>query len=426
MPTLRSLVLLAVAGLSAGCRNSAPAFGASPESARANAEQFWGGLGDRFNNVVRHPRYNLARLKLAHFALAPSKVYDDTTVWTARTRDERILQVAAGFEGQRYYAQTAPSAPPPRKPGDARHDMRLRALGDDEYRWTTNVDFAIGTIKAIEFAEVYASLLRAAASQGEMALRADYPRAIPKGSAAFGRLFDIDTVKPVRLADGTTQVTFVARLDPRGIRGTFPHFAGYLEKYIHPARYRLTLSDRRGARWMEMSAEKYLVTFRLRTTADGHMAPLDGAPRPFPNDLYLRGEAAAKVMMFTVGVSDLVADVKWLHGPNERGWMLRFQRPPEWHLPPLVGTMLKSPLKRPFEKGGITFRIAVRDSAGAQTVISRQIDGTVKESAILRWLAGLSGTAMADYVGPSEAEENRFVMEGFYGLRGDYAAMGGR
>lgn len=421
MHRLPLIALLALTTLA--CRETGPAFGATPDSARANAEQFWGGLGDRFNSVVRHPRYNGARLKLAHFALAPSRVYDDTSVWTSRRGQERVLGVEAGFDGARYFIYPANDPAFPRKPGDARHVMRLRQVGDDEYRWTTNVDFAIGRVKADEFAQVFAALLRGAAGRSEAAVRADYRGAVPRGGAALGRLFSIDTMRPLPRADGTTDVTFVVRIDPAGIRAGYPAFAGYLDKYIRPARYRFTLADKRGARWMELVAEKYYMTFRLRTTADGSLAPLDGSPRAFPDDLYLRGEAFAKIMIFNVGVTDLVIDLKWLHDAGERGWLLRFQRPPDWQLPPLVGTMLKSPLRRPFEKGGFTFRIAVRDSAGAQTVIARQIDGTVKESAILRWLSGLSGTAMSDYVGPSEVEENRFASEAFYALKSDYSAL---
>lgn len=417
---------LAIAFVFVGaCRNTAPAFGSNPESARANAEQFWGALGDRFNTVVRHPRYNGARLKLAHFALSPSKVYDDTSTWTGQRGDMRVLDVDAGFDGQRYFVQPLAGAAFPDRPGDARHIMRLRKVGEEEFRWTTDVEFAIGQVKATEFAALYASLLRAAAGRSEGAVRLDYRSAVPRGSAALGRLFAIDSLKTVPRADGTTDITFVTRIQPADIRKDMPNFAGYLDKYIRPAHYKFTLADKRGARWMELNAEKYLVSFKLRTTADGKMAPLDGAPRPFPNDLYLRGEMFVKIMIFTVGVKDLVVDVKWLHDARERGWLFRFQRPPEWDLPPLVATMLKSPLRRPFEKGGFTFRLAVRDSAGAQTVIARQIDGTVKESSILRWMSGLSGTAMSDYVGPSEVEENRFVMDAFYGLKADFQSLGG-
>ncbi len=406
-----------------GCRGTAPEFGSSPEAARINAGQFWGGLGDRFNNVIRQPKYNGARLKLAHYALAPSKVWDDTSVWTSQGKNERVLSIDAGFDGKRYLVKAAPNVPFPGTPGNARHVMRLSRLPGDEYRWTTAVDFAIGDIKATEFAEVFASLLRATAGRSEAAVRTDFRAAIPRGSAAFGRLFSIDTLRTVPRADGTTDVTFVTRIDPDGVRASFPAFASYLDKYVRTGHYAFTLADKRGARWMEMAAEKYRLTIRLRATADGRMAPLDGTPRPFPNDVSLRGEAFAKVLVFNVGVTDLVIDLKWLHDAHERGWLLRFQRPPEWQLPPLVATMLKSPLKRPFEKGGFTFRLSVRDSDRAQTVISRQIDGTVKESAILRWLSGLSGTVMSDYVGPSEVETNRFLSEGFYGLKSDFAAM---
>jgi hypothetical protein len=419
-----SFAIVALCIAASACSGTAPAFGSTAEQAEANAQAFFGGLGDRFNNVVRHPKYNEARLKLAHHALAPTKVFEDTSIWTAVRGSERVLHVDAGRETDRYFIKPAAGDGHPRRPGDARHTMKLRRVGEDEYRWTTSVDFGIGQVRAAEFAEVFAAMLAGAAGgRTESQARVDYRSAFPRGSAAMGRLFSIDTLRPIPLADGTSIVHFVTRIHASRIQKDFPHFAAYLEKYIKPARYDFTLVDRRGARWMEMEAEKYVIRFRLRASRDGRLAPLDGAGRPFPDDLYLRGEAFAKVMIFNVGVTDLIADVKWLHGPNERGWLLRFRKPPEWHLPPLVATMLKSPLRRPFENGGFTFRIAVRDSAPAQTVIARDIDGVVHESAILRWISGLSGTAMSDYVGPAEADENRFVMEAFYGLRSDYGAL---
>jgi hypothetical protein len=47
----------------------------------------------------------------------------------------------------------------------------------------------------------------------------------------------------------------------------------------------------------------------------------------------------------------------------------------------------------------------------------------VQESAILRFLNRLSGTAMGDFVGKAEVEENRFSAEVFNAMRLDARAL---
>ena len=418
--TLRTSLLLACALALplAACRESAPAFGSNTDDARQGADQLFTALGDRFNTVYRQPRYNVARIKLAHYALAPSKIYDDTSVWVVRQGADRFILANAGRQDPHYVIHAEPKVVFPEKPGDARHIIRLRKLVDDEYLWTTDVDFGIGRITAPQFADVLAGLYRATGSHSEALLRANYRAAFPRSSAAFGKMFSIDTLHAEPRADGSALVTFVARIDSDRLKPGYPYFAAILEKYIRPATYHLTFTDRRGARWMEMEAKNFLLSFRFRAR-DGHLVPMDGAARPMPDELIMTGQVFAKVRIFTVGVTDLVADVTWLHDDHQRGFVFRFNRPPEWHLPPAAGLFLRGALARPFEKGGGSFRIAVIDSLGPQTTITRHLDGVVKEGTIIRWLGGLSGTAMGDYVGPSEVDENRFVSEGFYALRAD-------
>ena len=48
---------------------------------------------------------------------------------------------------------------------------------------------------------------------------------------------------------------------------------------------------------------------------------------------------------------------------------------------------------------------------------------TVEESAIVRWLGGLGASAMGDFAGRAEAEENRFTAEALQALRADVRAM---
>ena len=62
------------------------------------------------------------------------------------------------------------------------------------------------------------------------------------------------------------------------------------------------------------------------------------------------------------------------------------------------------------------FRLAIADTPGSQSIIGRRTSATVQESAILRFLNRLSGTAMGDFVGKAEMEENRFAAEVFNAL----------
>ena len=141
-----------------------------------------------------------------------------------------------------------------------------------------------------------------------------------------------------------------------------------------------------------------------------------------PDSLQMRVDASAKFLMFRVGVSEMVGELTAIRGAHERGWTMRFQRAPHWHFPLAVNHLISRTLDRPFEKGGMLFRIAVRDGEVGQSLIARRFDVAVQESAIVRWLGGLGGKAMDDFAGRAEVEENRFTAEALQALRADVAA----
>ena len=197
-----------------------------------------------------------------------------------------------------------------------------------------------------------------------------------------------------------------------------PAFADYLAKYAAESQYRSVVTDKRGGRWIELWGSKNFLNLRLRSL-DGHFVPLNGAPRPIPRELQLESDFVTKISLFHVGFTRLLSDVTLIDGEHERGWFLRFTREPSWQLPPTVGFFIKTPLRRPFQGMGAIFRFAILDAPGKQSIIGRRTSATVQESAILRFLNRLSGTAMGDFVGKAEEQENRFSADAFNAMRLD-------
>jgi hypothetical protein len=201
-----------------------------------------------------------------------------------------------------------------------------------------------------------------------------------------------------------------------------PHYAAYIDKYISKGKYRITLTDKTGARWFDAWASNYYLHFKLRSKG-GHLAPLEGAVRRMPESLNIQVDMSMKILVFTVGWTQMVGEFDFINAPHERGWSMRFLKEPAWTLPPTVGYLLKAPLRRPFQGQGIVVRTSIRDNPGSQTLLNRRGTLVVQESAILRFLNRLSGTAVGDFLGPSEREANRFNADAFRALRLDVAAI---
>jgi hypothetical protein len=417
-----ALLVLPVAG---ACRATPPAFGTTASDASQNATDFFGGVANRFTSVTRTPKFAAARGKLARHALSPSSILNDTSVWTSVVGNSRTLTATGRLVGEHYVFDATANAVPPTRPGDTWHSMRLSRLpGQDEYRWDTGVDMAVGDVRPSELHAVWSSLLATVGRHPPPMLRAEYRAAFPRTTRVMGVLASLDSLRTSRQADGSTTVSLVVSLHPERVRAAgSPAFARYLEKYVQPARYSMVFADQQGGRWLVATARDNRLEFQLRTR-DGRLLPLNGPARPMPARLRLDASFFVKFSIFTVGVSELVADVAVLGDARERGWDFRFRKEPRWHLPLATRHFIRSALRRPFEGEGAHFRLsALRAEEDGPTLIVRRTAIDVKESALVRWLGGLGSGAMSDFAGQAEAEENRFAEDVFRALAADCAAL---
>ena len=428
LPVQPSLLIRGVTGATlilclAACRQVAPAFGPSIPVARQNAEEFFYSVGSRFTNIQRPARIIHARAQFGHYALTPSGVYNDSTVWLATGPDSaRTFGDEGHFSYDRYIVTAKVSTTPPDALTESREIIRLRKLTGNEYEWFTSVDVAIGRIGAKTIADVVAAVLEAGEGRSPAAIRADYTTNFPRTTAALGRLFSIDTLRATLDGEGATTHELAIRLTPDVLKATMPHYAAYIDKYISKGKYRITLTDKTGARWFDAWAANYYMHFKVRSKG-GRFAPLEGAVRQMPEALTIRLDMSMKILIFTVGWTEMLGEFNVIDTPRERGWAMRFAKEPEWRLPLAVGRLLKSPLRRPFQGQGITVRMSIKDNPGSQTLLNRNGTLVVQESAILRVLNRLSGTAVSDFLGPAERQANRFNADAFRALRADVAAI---
>jgi len=405
------------------CREVAPAFGPNIPFARQNAEEFFYSVGSRFTNIQRPPRILRARAQFGHYALTPSGVYNDTSVWLAIGPDSaRLFGDEGVFSVDRYIVTAKLATDSPDALTESREIVRLRKLTDNEYEWFTNVEVALGRIGAKSITDILAAALAGGEGKSAAAIRANYTTGFPRTVAALGRLFSIDTLRATPDSDGATTYDIAIRLTPEILRASMPHYAAYIDKYISKGKYRITLTDKTGARWFDARAANYYMHFKMRSKG-GHFAPLEGAVRPMPEILTIQVDMSMKIAVFTVGWTNMIGEFEVINTPHERGWSMHFAKEPEWRLPPTVGTLLKSSLRRPFQNPGIPVRVTIRDNPGSQTILNRRGMLVVQESAVLRFLNRLSGTAVGDFLGPSEREANRFNADAFRALRIDVATL---
>ncbi|HEY8165058.1 MAG TPA: hypothetical protein VIF83_05825 [Gemmatimonadaceae bacterium] len=412
------------AAILTSCAQVAPAFGPTPPEARANADDFFGSIAERLTNVQRSPKYFRARARLGKAALIPSTVYNDTSVWTSIGVGDntRTLFVQAEFVDNHYAFFHRPNLAPVDRRSDGRHLIRLRKLSHSEYEWMTQVDFAIGRMRGDDFAFVVNRLLASAEQRSPAMIRNDYRTNFPRATAVWGRLFSLDTIRTVTDPDGATSTTLSIRLTQRNLRPQYNAFVDFLDKYALGSRYRMVITDKRGVRWLEFSGKDSLAKLRVRSRG-GLFAPLTGPVRTMPDSLIITSDFTTKVLVFNVGFRRLVGDLIVQKDDRERALYMHFQKEPDWSLPPAVGMLIRTPLRRPFTGTGSSFRIALHENPGGQTLITRRTIGVVEESAILRFLNRLSGTMMGDFVEKTEAEENRFGAEAFNALRADIRAL---
>ncbi len=427
-----ALATFAIAS-STACRAVTLAYSAEPSVARAHADALLSAFEARFTRVTLSPRFAHARDRIARYALAPSKLARDTSLWTGMRSTplgaERDLELSAGLTG------TGPGSgqfafvdrlrvPLPTRTGDQRHLIQLQQLqGSGDWLWKTEVDHAVGSLSPARSVDIVRALF-ASAERPPAAVRIDYQTAFPRTTLALGRLFTIDSLQTTAQADGSTLVALHILVHGKSLRPGYPALAGYVAKYVEPATYGFRLSDRAGADWFDAQSVHSRMVVRFRTH-DGELQPLRGGARRMPDSLRVRVDVTAKFGLFTVGASNLLGDFVHVRTPVERGWAMRFTTEPEWDLPLFAERMLRTPLQRPFEGTGMIFSLALRTGPAGQTLLSRRFDVAVRESAIMRFLGNLGFGAMSDYQGRVELEEQRFIAEVMAAMRADIAATAG-
>ena len=419
---LRKPVALLVVLATVSCKGSLLGFGANPADAARRASETFESHALRFDDVVRDTKFSDARVKLSRYALTPSKIYNDSSVWNHITeRDSsRELTLAGGYDqvrgGYTFRAHTNPEIP--NELADARHSMRLALRADGAYTWDTSVDHAIGTMTAATAGRALALLFASAEGQTSRNLHSESVQAFARSARALGRLFVMDSARSTSLGDGSSATSIAVTWRSEKIRPSMPNFAAYVAKYIEPSVYRITLSDRGGKTYFSMRGDKGQMLVRWRSRG-GALLPLEGGIGAMPDTLRLRLDFNTKYKLFRVGFSELFADFVIERGEHSAGWMMHFRQEPKWQLPLFTETLIRSPLRRPFQGRGSELYLALRDDAGPQTLLVRRTHTEVKESAILRWMGSLGATAMSDFQGRAEAEENRFLNEAFAALRSD-------
>jgi hypothetical protein len=408
--------------LTAGCAESVRAVADGPTDRATKVEELSDAIATRFNNPERSGHFESTRRKLVSGALHPSRVFPDTSLWSASPNPSVRQLWAHGSLTPRGYRFDVAERGVLNDLGDTRHVITLRKLEDNDYQWATGVDFAIGSLTARDAAAMTTMLLTAGHGRDGASLRAAGRAAFPRTAAAMSKLFRIDslTLKPGPL--GTTTVHMVVGIHTATLRQTAPHFADYVAKYVENSRYRFFVTDRSGVPYFEITGANRRITVQYRVRADGVVSSL-GPPRALPDSLRLVSDLNMRVKLFDVGWKNLVTDFIISRGERSRTWLFVARTEPQWNLPLLTARMIRSPLRRPFQGAGSTVEIAVIDSAGGQTILARRARLEVKESAILRFLSSLVSRVFDDLDAAVEEEEAAFVREVMQAFQQDARAI---
>ena len=426
--SLYTLVLRCCAALLvlSACDGTVDPLAPEPATARQLLSDVLRAFAVRFTNVVRDQRAERARTLMGRFALAPSRVYHDSTLWSVLSPNDssRVFFANASFRDGRYFFETVPSAPYPSTPGAQRHLVRLRWLGDGDYEWHTGVEHAIGSISPSAAAASLMAVLTAAEDVDADVATTRAAMLFPRTARIASRLFALDSLHTAPAIDGSSLVTLAFRLRPDSLRPGFSRLAAFVDRYLLPMALTLEVHDRTGEVFFSAGVEdgRVLVRFRSR---DRHLVSL-GRAKPLPDTLRLSANFSTRFRMFRIGFTGLRGDFLVQRGEHLRGWLFRFRQEPAWHFPLAMHKLVRNQLRRPFQGQGIELLLAVCNDLGPQTMSVRYTRLVVNESSIMRWLGSLGGSMFAEFSGATEREAHSYARELFEALIRDVEAWPAR
>jgi hypothetical protein len=378
-------------------------------------------VASRFGPIELDAALRAARPRFARDSLSPSRLLDDPALWTRRDATRRWLDFGSSG-GMPYRMGTRRPAPASPTPGSHQGSIRLEALAAGDFEWDVWEGLSVGRVTPRSLTRAASALLLGLESQTSATLQNLAGRALPRSSAAFGRLFTLEPIRLAPAAGGGVLAGFGVRLEPARLRVGFPRYARFLEEYLAPSRFRMLLTDENGRPYLELVTGGNRLDLRLRVFR-GALGPLIGPPRPVPDRLRATTAFSVKSGVFRVGVLNLVADVGLVSSPAERGFRASFTREPDWQLPLLAKPFLRAPLRRPFEGSGALLAMGIRQAPEGVTLVEREYRFAVRESFIVRWLGGFGGGMATVFRAGAEAEADRFMGECLWALRDDLAAQ---
>jgi hypothetical protein len=416
---LRGLVPVAVSLAAVACRGALVELGEDGLPSPLAIDGCAAAVASRFGPLELDAALRIARPRFARDSLSPSRLLDDPLLWTRREGARRWLDFGSPG-GMPYRVGVQPRVPPSPGAGAYRGSIRLEALGPDDFEWDVQEDLSIGRVRVDRLAGAVSVLLRDLEKQTSGGLRELSRVALPRSLAAFGRLFTLEPIALTPAVGGGVLVALSASIEPEHIRSTFPHYAQFLEEYLAPSRFRLSVADLGGVVFWELSSADRRLTLRFRVFR-GTLGPLNGPPRALPDHLRATAEVSVKSGIFRVGVEGLVAAVELTRTPTEKSFRAAFTKEPDWQLP-LVKPFLRAPLRRPFQGEGALLAFRLRETPEGVTLVDREYRLAVRESFVVRWLGSFGGGMATVFRAGAEAEADRFMGEGLWALRDDLVA----
>jgi hypothetical protein len=377
-------------------------------------------LRARYGTIAREPALEKVRPKLESAVLVPSRVFDDTSVWTASEGDWRALWVEGRGDASAYRLGLSSTPPLPRAPGEYRARIALRRQKSGGFEWDTFDELALGALRPADLSAAFRALLRAA-ENGRGDARAQVLAAMPRAARTFGRLFDLEALSLTPQPDGSQRIDVALRQRPERLKAEAPKFAEYLARRSKGTQFKMTVALPDGRVLWSADGEDGAFRARLRAHG-GRLLPLEGPAAPAGQRMSVTLDYSIKAGPFRVGVSALKAEIDTAPAGEPLALGVRMVEEPQWRIPFLVEPFMRSTLRYPFEDPGVRFMIGVREEPGRGSLLVSDSRLQVKESWIVRWFGGISAKAMEE-LRQSEAEADRYSLECLTAVRDDMAAL---